>query len=117
MRRWIGLHSVLGCASQGKSIFAATFPGFSWYVKAYVAMVGLLRHRAISLAVSNVLQRLTLRDSKHKRQYDIKTCMEGSICRIIFIWTIPGGIKLTVCFVVYTHIQHFPCNRFFWLLA
>jgi len=73
VRRWIGVQSALGSANQGKAIFAPTFCGFSWYFKAYFAIVGLLRHRAISLAVTNVLQRLSLRKSKQKRQYDLKT--------------------------------------------
>jgi hypothetical protein len=38
--------------------------------------------------------------------------MEGSSCRIVFIWTIPGGVKLTVCFDVSTHTQLIPCDRF-----
>lgn len=78
MRRWIGVQSVLGCASQGKVIFAATFCGVSWHFKVCFARVCLLRHRGISLAVSNVLQRLSFRESKQKWYYDLKTCMEGS---------------------------------------
>lgn len=81
---------------------------FVWgfVVCVYFATVGLLRHRAISLAVSNVLQRLSFRESKQKWHYDLKTCMEGSSCRIIFVWTIPGCVKLTVCF------ELIPCDRF-----
>lgn len=73
MRLWIGVQSVLGSASQGKAIFAATFCGFSWYFEVHFAIVGLLRHRAISLAVTNILKGLSLRESKQKRQYDLKT--------------------------------------------
>jgi len=106
VRRWIGVQSVFDSASQGKAIFAATFCGVSWYFKVYFARVGLLRPRAISLAVSNVLQRLSFRESKQKWHYDLKTCMEGSSRRIIFVWTIPGGVKLTVRF------ELIPCDRF-----
>jgi hypothetical protein len=73
VRFWIGVQSVLGSASQGNAIFAATFCGFSWYFEVYLAIVGLLRHRAISLAVTNILQRLSLRESKQKWRYDLKT--------------------------------------------
>jgi len=117
MRRWIGIQSVLGSASQRKAIFTTTCCGFSWCFKVYFARVGLISHRAISLAVSNVLQRLSFRESKQKWQYDLKMCMEGSSCRIIFVWPIPGGV-ISQCVSMFplTH-SPFLAIVFVWLLV
>jgi hypothetical protein len=72
VRRWIGIPSVLGSAlSQGTAIFTATCREFSWCIKANIAIVGLLWHRTMSLPVTAHLQRLALRESKKKRQYDL----------------------------------------------